>query len=229
MTFKPNTLRVASLLAVLTLASQLSAETAAYETDFSGLTAEVDFKESFGIALGGSTPSVDFKTVDFGQWGITVNGNNFDGGFARPQKRPATNVKMVGVFLAPGEFSGPGKYTIQFDLTGDPEGDSAFRAYVFEVSGYKAFEDRIDLSLAAPGFEAYSGATAQGDAVVRQLAAVVLDLEATAGTLAKPETSVISTDFNYNGSSAIAFSAGGYNNAAIIDNFKVFKKSVPKQ
>lgn len=228
MTFKPNTLRLASLLAVLTLASQLSAKTAAYETDFSGLISDIDYQKCFGITLGGDSVPADFKVADFNLWGITINGNDFSGGFARPQKRPATNVKMMGVFLDPGLFDGPGRYTINFDLTSDPDGDPAFRAFVFEGSGYDlkwASEDRIDLSLSAPGFLVYVGLTAEGDAVARELAAAILDFEATAGTVDKPETSAISIKFTYDGSSTIAFSVGGYNNASTINNFKVVKES----
>lgn len=211
-------------LVVAASASQLNAQV--YETDFSGFTAGNEFLKDFNISLGGDSFPTNFKEVDFEQWGMTNNGNDFAGGVAQPQTSGGTNnLKMMGVFLDPARFSGAGQYTISFDLTGDASGNNAYRAYVFAGSGYDltgTTNNRLDLSLSSGGFGGWSGLTADGDgtAIASQLVERILDTEAsTAGT------SEISIDFTYDGSSAIAFAVGGYNNASTIDNFSVVPES----
>lgn len=199
---------------------ETTAAAAIYATDFSGFAAGTDYKKDFSVAYGGIDPGANVKLVTSGQWGITTNGNDFAGGIARPQQNPATNVKMAGLFLDPSLFSGAGTYTVSFDLTGDAGGNAAYRAYVFSGSGYdlSGSEDkRLTLSLSSGGFGGYTGLTATGAGVsASQLVMVDLGTEAsTAGT------SAISFDFTYDGTSAIAISIGGYNNAATFDNFTV--------
>lgn len=210
--------------------SGITASSAIYTTDFTGFKPgeNEDFRVDFNVIYGGQDPGVNFSLVDSRQWGITVNGNDFADGIARPQNSPTTlgvgnnanNIKMAGLFLDPSLFPGAGSYTVSFDLTGDENGNAAYRAYVFAGSGYDltGTEDkRLNLSLSAGGFAGYTGLTATGTGVLAsQLLMVDISTQA---TTAGPST--ISFDFTYDGSSAVAVAIGGYNNAATFDNFTV--------
>jgi hypothetical protein len=174
------------------------------------------------------------KMVDSGMWGITGNGNAFADGIARPQNSPATsgtanNVKMIGIILDPDVFTeGPGTYTVSFEFSGDHLGNTSYRAFAYSGSGYDltgTSAARLNLALSAGGFGAYEGLTGlQGASAVSPALVDVGSIDN--GTLlnnaAKTDaTRRISFDFNWDGTSAIGISIGGYNNASTIDNFFV--------
>lgn len=203
-------------------------KSATYSTDFEGFTINTDFVKDFSVALGSSDlglPVANTKFAESTQWGITSNGNDFTAGLLRPQANPANNVKMAGLFLDPALFSGAGQYTITFDITGDPQGNESYRAYVFAGSGYDfddTGDDYLSLSLSGNGFVSYTGLTAVGAATASEL--LMQDLSAFA---VEPATNSVSITFTYDGSSAIAFAVGGFNNAALIDNFSIAPYEAP--
>lgn len=214
-----------------------------YTTDFEGFTSGInnDYLKDFNVAYGSSDGGASVLNTKFlnetlTQWGITANGNDFADGVVRPQNSPATlgegnnanNVKMAGLFLDPVLFSGAGDYTITFDITGDPLGNATYRAYVFEGSGYDFDEngdDYLSLSLSSDGFDGdpgYTGLTAAGTGTASEL--VMQDISELA---VDPATNTVSITFSYDGSSAIAFAVGGYNNASVVDNFSIAPYEAP--
>lgn len=215
-------------------------KSATYSTGFEGFTGGVndDYQTDFNVAYGSSdggaaVANTKFLNETLVQWGITSSGNDFAAGQLQPQQSPATldgananNVKMGGLFLDPSLFSGAGDYTITFDIEGDALGNESYRAYVFAGSGYDfdgTGDNYLSLSLSAAGFGGYTGLTAVGTGVS---ASTLVDQDIS-GLAVEPATNTVSITFTYDGTSAIAFAVGGYNNAATIDNLSIAPYEAP--
>ena len=221
-----------SALAVASLATAGSAisATTIYSTGFTSFVQPTNFVTDFNAIYGGIDPGANFVPAASGIWAITTAGNAFSGDIARPQgQNPNNNVRMTGLFLDPSLFTatGAGTYTVSFDLTGSPTGNLAYRVYVFAGSGYdltNVQDRRLNLSLNANGFAGYTGLTATGAGVTAsQLVMQDISTQATFNG-----TQLVSVDFTYDGSSAIAIAIGGFNNASTFDNFMVTTSLVPE-
>lgn len=215
-----NTPLKLSALAVVTLvaASPAISATTIYSTNFTSFAQPTNFVTDFNLIYGGIDPGANFVKAGSGVWGITVAGNAFAGGVARPLLTTNNNHRFAGLFLDPTLFAstGAGTYTVSFDITGVAGANTTYNAFVYEGSGYDlsgATDKRLNLALNS----ANAPITTTGAGVTASLVtSKSLSTEATTAA-----TQSVSFSFTYNGTSAIAIAIGGFANGSTFDNLSV--------
>lgn len=159
--------------------------------------------------------------------GTSINDAITSIGLARAQDFRSTNARVAWVVFESSEFTDGTKYTVSFDVLGDPVGTDAARYWLSELYGYdNSGGNFIQADGNHTGWGVEAGEpkpwTAFGTAKLNYLKDSVFN-----GVLLPEavylEESRVSFQFTYDGTNEpdIGFAVGTYNNFFAIDNFKI--------
>jgi hypothetical protein len=232
------TLKTLTAVGGVAVLSTLGQAQTIYTQDFTAPSALTSNNGQF--ELGGNSDAAD---IVFGDWtfyapngGINQeaagdgsgvgNGNGLSSiGEARPMDWRGTNARAVAVVLDPALFAatGAGTYTVSFDVKGDAEGNppNATRYFLDLVSGYDlsgSGSAGLLVDVTHNGWGDILLGVGNSPFAANGSTTVVPTAE---GAFDATVDGTISFNFEYDGTSAVAFAVATYNNNYAMDNVTV--------